>query len=336
MPESSPDVGNYNTNQLLFSWFPRFVLSIFILCVISVAVLFIINHLNTAPTSFPSNTSFVVEDGMSAKAVAAALRGQGFIRSEIMFYLTLVLQHDPTKIKAAEYRFAEPLSTPQLATELTTGHFAHSLVRLTFIEGERATHIASRAALLLDDFDTEAFLAQAIPAEGRLFPDTYFVPSDFSATDLYMLLTNTFSIRTEPLQAEIANHPLTEDEIITLASILEREANTPESMAMVSGILQNRLAIGMPLQADASIEYILNKPLGELLPEDLKIDSPYNTYLTNELPPTPIGNPGLTAITAVLRPAVSNYYYYITDETGKFHYAETFDQHRINIARYLR
>jgi UPF0755 protein len=121
-----------------------------------------------------------------------------------------------------------------------------------------------------------------------------------------------------------------------LASIIEREANSPESMKMVSGILQNRLTIDMPLQADASIEYILDKPLNALLPEDLKIDSPYNTYLNRGLPPTPIGNPGLTAIEAVLEPTLSKYLFYITDETGEFHYAEDFDQHRANIQRYLR
>lgn len=106
------------------------------------------------------------------------------------------------------------------------------------------------------------------------------------------------------------------EEILALASIIEREANSPDSMKLVSSVLQNRLEIGMALQADASIEYVLDKPLKELTPEDLKIDSPYNTYLYTGLPPTPIGNPGLDAIMAVLQPAESEYFYYITDEEG--------------------
>jgi len=124
--------------------------------------------------------------------------------------------------------------------------------------------------------------------------------------------------------------------VINMASLLEREANTEESMKMVSGILQNRLAEGMRLQADASLEYVLNRPLGTLTAEDLEIDSPYNTYRYDGLPPTPIGNPGLTSIMAVLEPTPSDYFYYLTDEDGEFHYAKTFDEHRANIKRYLR
>ena len=124
------------------------------------------------------------------------------------------------------------------------------------------------------------------------------------------------------------------DQILILASILEREANTPESKGLVSSVLQNRIAVGMPLQADASIEYS-DKPW-ELTPDDLKIDSPYNTYTNPGLPPTPIGNPGLTAIEAVLSPTQSPYFFYITGKDGEFYYAETYDEHLLNIERYLR
>jgi len=139
-----------------------------------------------------------------------------------------------------------------------------------------------------------------------------------------------------PLRDQIASSSLTEEQVIIMASVIEREANSPESMGYVAGILQNRLAIGMYLQVDASIEYILNKTLAELVPEDLKIDSPYNTYTNPGLPPTPIGNPGMTSILAVLNPTPSNYLFYITGNDGTFYYARTFDEHRVNIARYLR
>ena len=92
----------------------------------------------------------------------------------------------------------------------------------------------------------------------------------------------------------------------------------------------------MPLQADASIEYVLDKPLNELTADDLKIESPYNTYLNQGLPPTPIGNPGLEAILAVLEPAQTDDLFYITGNDGEFYYAKTFDEHRLNIARYLK
>jgi UPF0755 protein len=110
---------------------------------------------------------------------------------------------------------------------------------------------------------------------------------------------------------------------------------------MVSGIFQNRLAIGMALQADASIEYTLDVPLNELKEGELaqnlrELDSPYNTYKNAGLPPTPISNPGLTAIKAVLEPIPSEYFYYLTDAEGNFYYAKTLKEHNDNIANYLQ
>ncbi|MEZ4195509.1 MAG: endolytic transglycosylase MltG [Candidatus Paceibacterota bacterium] len=196
--------------------------------------------------------------------------------------------------------------------------------------------LAKRAEQVLPEFDAEEFILLATPSEGRLFPDTYLLPEEYTAEELFDLLTSTFTEKLLPWQDEILAHNLSLDQIIILASIIEREANSPESKKMVSGILQQRLEIGMPLQADASVEYILDKPLKELAADDLKVDSPYNTYLNTGLPPTPIGNPGLDAIVAVLEPTTTDYLFYITGNDGEFYYAKDFDGHKLNIARYLR
>jgi UPF0755 protein len=315
-----------------------------VLLIITSAILFlafllyvwIFIYLNSPSKDFPVNTSITLAEGSSAKTIAADLAANGVVRSELALYLTLIRWHDPSTIKASTYVFDQPLTTRQIAEEITRGNFNHDLVRLTHIEGERATHLATRAAAILADFDEAEFLAMAIPAEGKLFPETYFIPEEFTADDLYTLLTDTFYETTAPLQEEIEQSNLSLDDILILASIIEREANTDESMRLVSGILQNRLAIGIALQVDASMEYVLDKPLSELTPEDLKRDTPYNTYLYPGLPPTPIGNPGLSAIMAVLEPINSDYMFYITGSDGEFYYAETFDGHRQNIARYLR
>jgi UPF0755 protein len=203
-------------------------------------------------------------------------------------------------------------------------------------EGFTIKEFADIASRSLPDFNSEEFLAQNTNLEGYLFPDTYYVPADFTAEEFGMLLQETFTEKTLNLATSLETHPLGTDGVIKVASLLEREANTEESMKMVSGILQNRLAEGMRLQTDASLEYVLNRPLGTLTAEDLEIDSPYNTYRYGGLPPTPIGNPGLTAIMAVLSPTPSDYLYYLTDEDGVFHYAETFDEHKQNIVKYLR
>ena len=244
--------------------------------------------------------------------------------------------YDPKNIKASTYVFEEPLSTFSVAQKLVTGDFDNDLLKFTHIEGERATDIALRAKETLINFDDKRFLELAIPLEGRLYPDTYLIPKTFTAEQLVDLMLKTFNEKTHSIQPKLESYSLKFSDILILASILEREANSPESMRIISDILQRRLKEGMALQTDASVEYILNKSLKELTAEDLKIDSPYNTYTNRGLPPTPIGNPGLIAITAVLEPTPSNFVYYITDKDGNFHYAKTYQEHLHNVNQYLR
>jgi UPF0755 protein len=201
--------------------------------------------------------------------------------------------------------------------------------------------MAMIAADALPALDVTTYIELAQKLEGTLFPETYYVPSDFTANDLVALQRITFTEQLQALQPTIASSTLSQADILTLASIVEREANDETSMKMVAGIFRNRLAIGMALQADASIEYVLDTPLNELPPGQLSIelretDSPYNTYLYPGLPPTPIGNPGLQSIDAVLNPTTSEYLYYITGNDGEFYYATTLEEHNQNIARYLR
>lgn len=305
--------------------------------VVSVGVFYsLLKYLNTAPEFFPSGQPIVIETGMSAKNISNMFEQEKIVRSSALLYYILVLLHDPTEIKASTYVFEQPLPTSEVARRLTEGDFDTDLVRFTHFEGERVEQIAERAAEILPNFSRQHFIEIAEPFEGRLYPDTYFIPEAYTEQELFELLNNTFTNTITPLDAKIASSSLSLEEIVILASIIEREANSSSSMKMVAGILENRLALGMALQADASIEYILDKPLAELTTDDLDIDSPYNTYLYPGLPPTPIGNPGLEAIMAVLEPTESDYYYYITDNAGEFHYAKTYAEHLRNIEKYLR
>lgn len=292
--------------------------------------------LNEPTENFPVNQSVSISPGTGVKGITKLLAEKNVVQSDTLLYYVLVSLYDPTQIKASTYVFDEPLTTIQVAERLTQGDFDTDLIRFTHYEGERATHIAKRASQTLPKFDLAKFVAIAEPKEGRLFPETYFIPPTFNEEDLLSLMLETFAEKTASLTTKIASSSLTENEILILASIIEREADTVESKKMVSSVLQNRLAIDMPLQADASIEYILDKPLSELTPEDLKTDTPYNTYLYKGLPPTPIGNPGLDAIMAVLEPAQTEYLFYITDDEGNFYYAKTYKEHLKNIQRYLR
>lgn len=307
------------------------------LCVLTVAGLaYGLYTANEAPADFPIGLKVEVEEGQSAAAVAKTMKEAGVVKSELLLYLILTTAHDPTGIQASAYKFKEPQTTREVAARLAKGEFGIDVVRFVHYEGERNELLAERAEQLLEAFDAEEFMKLAADKEGYMFPDTYIIPETYTAKDLYELLLDNYEAKVGPLRPAIVNSNFTEYEVLIIASLLEREANSRDTKQQVAGIIANRLAEGMALQLDASIEYDLNKPLNELVPSDLRKDSPYNTYTNTGLPPTPIGNPGLTAIEAVLRPLESNYLFYLTGKDGNFYFATTLQEHNRNIDRYLR
>lgn len=292
-----------------------------------------ISFLFTAPKG-PYPRSVSIQEGSSAAAIAHELKVAHIVRSELLLYVLLTYSNDPRKIYAGTYVFDTPLSTYAVAQKLAGGDIQVPTITLTIPEGIRINEIARIAERSLKKFNTEEFLKLSEDREGYLLPETYRVPPTFTARELFDLLTSTFEKNTSHFF--VSSSTLQEKEIVVLASILEREANDETSMRMVSGVLQNRLAIGMPLQADATMEYVLDKPLKELTPKDLTIDSPYNTYLNKGLPPTPIGNPGVLALDAAIHPKEHEYLFYITGNDGTFYFARTYPEHIQNISKYLR
>lgn len=298
--------------------------------------------LQNQPTTVDwSSMSITVEEGETVREIAVKFKEANLVNSDDLLYLVLATQFDPTKIKASRYVFNEPLTTMQVAERLIAGDFDTDLQKLTIIEGESRHKIAERLTPEFVFFNAEEFLMLTEGMEGTLFPETYFIPTSYTTEQLVYLLNDAFHEVIDEYTEAIEQSGYTEGEIIILASIVEREANTVESMKYVSGIFTNRLEVGMALQADATIEYVLDEGLNELAPGQLaenlrELDSPYNTYLYKGLTPTPIGNPGRAAIEAVLFPIVSEYFYYITGDDGEFYYAKTYDQHLKNINKYLR
>lgn len=312
---------------------------IVILClfgILGIGIVYFLIRYTPAPENFPVGHPVTIEEGSSITAIVNTFKEAGVVRSPLLLYVIILTKYEPKDIKASQYVFDKPYNVFTIADKLATGDFTSNLVRVTHREGERVSELAREVHTALPTISEAEFIAVALPYEGTLFPETYFLPPHFTATDVVKTLRDKYEEFMIPKRATIAASGLSEAEVIVLASIIEREANDPESMGMVSGILQNRLRDNMPLQADASIEYVLDKPLEELTPDDLKIDSPYNTYLNKGLPPTPIGNPGAVAIEAVLDPTPSDYYFYITGNDGIFYYATTYEDHKRNIARYLR
>ncbi len=288
--------------------------------------------MNTHHVAFPTNRDVTIEEGSTISDVAHQFASEKLVRNNFLFYLTLETLFRNTSIKAGVYRFSEPVTMLKVADAITNGTSVSPPLIITFPEGFRVSRMQD---YLPDSFQSED-ITPYITLEGYLFPDTYFIHSNTTLDELVQLMNETFSEKTMRLWNEYPDHTLSPADTVILASIIEREANDVDSMRVVAGILINRLSIGMPLQTDATLDYLTGKTSAELTREDLLIDSPYNTYQYQGLPPTPISNPGLTALRAVLDPVHTEYLYYLTGNDGKFYYAKSFDEHKKNKLRYLR
>jgi UPF0755 protein len=154
--------------------------------------------------------------------------------------------------------------------------------------------------------------------------------------DIVDMLHEEYITQVATLQEDLRRSGKSEQDMVTMASILEGEVRTEEDRRLVSGILWKRIEKGMYLQVDATFSYLIGKGSAELTMTDLSLDSPYNTYRHKGLPPGPINNPGLDAMRAAINPEASPYYFYLSDKDGNTHYAKTFDEHKDNKAKYLK
>ncbi|MEX0895493.1 MAG: endolytic transglycosylase MltG [Patescibacteria group bacterium] len=286
--------------------------------------------------------SFTVEQGSGVSTIADQLQSAGLIQSSLVFNGYVRYAQIDTNLQAGTYQLSPAMSLSEIATQLTDSQEVSG--RITIIEGWRREEIAAYLAQQnFPNYDEAEFLRLTTNLEGRLFPDTYQVAQQTSTEQVVTLLTTTFEQKVlQSLAEEFAASTLIEAEIITLASIVEREARDYEDMRHVSGILLNRINIGMALQADATMQYANGYDEEEetwwVTPRSVhrQIVSPYNTYQQPGLPPAPIANPGLQAFRAVLDPIPSDDLFYIHTSTGEAYYAETLEEHNANINRYLR
>jgi UPF0755 protein len=281
---------------------------------------------------------FIVQKGDGVKTIASKLSQQGIIRSSTAFFIFVKLQGIERDLQAGDYRLTKSMSTPEIARELTHGILD---VWVTTLEGWRIEEIATKLAKELDVPESE-FLKVA--REGYMFPDTYLIPRDASASAISDLFIANFNKKITTQMIEYTKKTgLTLDEIVVMASIIEKEGKTQEDRPVIAGILYNRLKQDMALQVDATLQYMLGYDSSEktwwrkaISEEDKKINSPYNTYKYVGLPPWPIANPGIDAILAAIYPKETSYMYYIHDSKGLPHYAKTLDEHLQNVATYLR
>ncbi len=297
----------------------------------------------TKPANPKAKTAkiFVIKKGEPLTSVAKRLEKEGIIRSRIAFVLAVKKLGIERKIQAGTYRLSPTKDAFEIAKSLTKGTLD---VWVTIIEGLRKEEIAQIISKELGIPEIE-FLKYAKDKEGYLFPDTYLFPKNVTASRVVKIMLDNFNRRVSPqLRRKAKEKGLTVEEVIILASMVEREAKYPEDRVLAASVLLKRLKNDWPLQVDATVQYALGYDEKErtwwkknLTKKDLEIDSPYNTYKYKGLPPTPISNPGLASIKAVIEADPNTpYWYYISDKTGKLRPAKTLEEHQENIRKYLK
>lgn len=290
--------------------------------------------------------SFEVKRGETASVIGARLESDGLIRKALAFIYVLYDTGRESSLQSGVYRISSAMTPREIAK--TFEKAPGDQVVLKIIEGWRLTEIATAVNKAFPGIPKESFIAASVVGErknavlagldpktsleGFLFPDTYFVRPDATAAQLVDLLLNTFERRVGALLRTAANErKVTVYDLVKLASIVEREARDRSESATVAGVYANRLGIGMKLDADPTIQYALGD-WRELSLEDLKLDSPYNTYRVAGLPPTPICNPGQRALESAARPESHEFLFFVAkgDATGQHLFAKTLAEHEAN------
>ncbi len=276
----------------------------------------------------------VVPPGATAREVARSLAELGAVRSATAFSAVVAFTGSADDLVAGRYRLAADESALDWVRRLRTGDTRAPMVNVTIPEGFDRRQMAATFAAALPSFDAEAFLLETEGEEGYLFPDTYRFSPDADVAAVASAARDNFEDRVSSLRDAVAGTDRTFADIVTMASIVERES-TAEARATVAGILWRRLDEGMPLQVDAPFVYSVGRGTAEITQDDLASDDPYNTYKNLGLPPTPICSPGLEALEAAAYPKESPYRYFLTGKDGEMYYAKTFEGHKQNRAKYL-
>lgn len=309
----------------------------------------------------PSDFQFQIAQGTSVAQIATQLKDSGVINSELAFKIYAKYSGLAQKLQAGDYQLPAGLTGPELLKKLTEGRLAKSEKIILIKEGMSnnaiAEYLATNNFVTDDSFSKlSSTLIGQLPAEiitkypvlanaptkvdleGYLFPDTYRLYAEDNGEVLIDKMLANFEAKVTPqMRSDIETQGQSLYQVLIMASIVEKEVRSTEDMKMVAGIFWNRMKVGMRLESCATLAYLLgvNKPVYSL--EDTQIDSPYNTYRNDGLPPTPIGNPGLRAIEATIYPTPTKYTFFLSrPDNGETVFAETYDQHLANKNKYLK
>lgn len=318
----------------------RFLLILASTILLLTAVVFLFLKTNLTPfSSDTKNRVFIIHSGEGLTNISKRLEEDQLIKNNLSFIVYSFLIGQNSDIQAGTYRLSPSLTTSEIVKKLTTGGISDYWLRIP--DGSRLEEVA----LLFPDnpyFTSQDFLRENKNKEGYLFPDSYLIPEYFNLKQILSVVSDNFDQKFSKAK-EKSNSELSDRNNLILASLLEREGRSLKSKQMIAGILLNRLNINMALQLDATVQYARDNQVKNLVKywepivkNDLRIESPFNTYKSPGLPPRPICNPGYDSLYAVFHPIDSDYLYYITGNNSQMYYAENLDGHNQNIQKYLK
>lgn len=299
----------------------------------------------TRPITPPTTVRLSIPPGMSITQTAVLLEKNGIITSANNFRFLTRLKKGEGAIKIGIYDFSKAAMPGEILRRLLAGDIV--LRRITIPEGFALKEIAARLENLgygpANEFlrlsrDPEFLKSLDLPGpslEGYLFPETYFAAIDAAPRQLLQMMVREFRKRlTEELIAAAKEQRLTLPQLVTLASIVQKEARKIEEMPMIASVFHNRLRIGMPLQADPTVTYGTNNSNGSISKADLRRQTPYNTYKIKSLPPGPIASPGADALRATAYPAQTNYLYFVARGDGSHVFSADLKSHNEAVRSY--
>lgn len=292
-----------------------------------------------APISFPDHTLITIDKGTGLSQTSHILEKNKIIKSSIWFKILVFLSGGQNKIIAGDYYFGDRTSMFEVMRKIRSGDFGLIANRITIPEGSSSAEIADILANELFNFNKEDFIkiVEDNGYEGTLFPDTYFFTPNTKIDDIIFTMRENFVRQIKRYEEDIIKSGKNIDDIIKMASIVEKEANHKiETKRIVAGILWKRIKLNMPLQVDAPFRYYNGKHSYTLTKDDLKEEHPYNTYTSKGLPPTAISNPGIDSVRATIAPTNTEYLFFMSDKSGNVYYAKDFNGHQRNRERYLR
>src|SRR5215472_15224158 len=325
----------------------RLWVALWVVAAIAVLAIGACTWLIAGDRSLPAASVIVdVPEGYGIGQIGKQLEQAGVVRSATLLKYYATLRGVAARVDAAEYEFPPNQTLSEVVDRLASGgrppvvwvtipegytarEIAHRLEAAQLTSAAAFEDVAAHNSLLIDGSLTRGL-------EGYLYPDTYQVRRGTAPEDIAALMTDQFRKKLPKDAARQARKlGFSLPDIVTLASIIEREAKIDAERRLMAGVYYNRLKRGMPLEVDATIEYALPEHKTVLHQGDLTIDSPYNTYTHTGLPPTPIANPGARSIAAAFDPAHTDYLYYVYAGNGHHHFSKTLEEQNAAVRRYL-